>query len=85
MWEHLEVGYVQGMCDLLAPLLVILDDGKQFYNLLKLFFLLVASFVASFISLELLDKQSSNAHQIKISEIFLHTCYITHDFCFCLI
>ena len=28
VWEHLEVGYVQGMCDLLAPLLVILDDGK---------------------------------------------------------
>ena len=28
VWEHLEVGYVQGMCDLVAPLLVILDDGK---------------------------------------------------------
>ena len=30
IWRHLEVGYVQGMCDLLAPLLVILDDGE--YN-----------------------------------------------------
>ena len=29
VWEHLEVGYVQGMCDLLAPLLVIFDDGKS--------------------------------------------------------
>lgn len=28
VWEHLDVGYVQGMCDLLAPLLVILDDGE---------------------------------------------------------
>ena len=29
VWEHLDVGYVQGMCDLLAPLLVILDEGKR--------------------------------------------------------
>lgn len=28
VWEHLDVGYVQGMCDLVAPLLVIFDDGK---------------------------------------------------------
>ncbi|KAL0597380.1 Small G protein signaling modulator 2, partial [Plecturocebus cupreus] len=28
VWEHLDVGYVQGMCDLLAPLLVTLDDGE---------------------------------------------------------
>ena len=27
VWEHLEIGYVQGMCDLVAPLLVIFDDG----------------------------------------------------------
>ena len=28
VWEHLDIGYVQGMCDLVAPLLVIFDDGK---------------------------------------------------------
>ncbi|ETE56195.1 hypothetical protein L345_18094, partial [Ophiophagus hannah] len=28
IWHHIEVGYVQGMCDLLAPLLVILDEGE---------------------------------------------------------
>lgn len=27
VWEHLDQGYVQGMCDLVAPLLVIFDDG----------------------------------------------------------
>lgn len=27
VWEHLDIGYVQGMCDLVAPLLVIYDDG----------------------------------------------------------
>ncbi|GFY39377.1 small G protein signaling modulator 1 [Trichonephila inaurata madagascariensis] len=26
VWEHLDMGYVQGMCDLVAPLLVIFDD-----------------------------------------------------------
>ncbi len=26
VWEHLSDGYSQGMCDLLAPLLIILDD-----------------------------------------------------------
>lgn len=30
IWRHLDIGYVQGMCDLLAPLLVILDDGESF-------------------------------------------------------
>lgn len=29
VWEHLEMGYIQGMCDLLAPLMVILDDGEK--------------------------------------------------------
>lgn len=32
VWEHLEVGYMQGMCDLLAPLLVIFDDESLSYG-----------------------------------------------------
>uniref|UniRef100_A0A8C7PH44 Small G protein signaling modulator 1a n=1 Tax=Oncorhynchus mykiss TaxID=8022 RepID=A0A8C7PH44_ONCMY len=32
IWQHLEIGYVQGMCDLLAPLLVILDDEAMAYS-----------------------------------------------------
>lgn len=32
VWEHLEVGYMQGMCDLVAPLLVIFDDESLSYS-----------------------------------------------------
>ncbi|KAB0359168.1 hypothetical protein FD754_003324, partial [Muntiacus muntjak] len=32
VWEHLDVGYVQGMCDLLAPLLVVLDNDQLAYS-----------------------------------------------------
>ncbi|XP_036392222.1 small G protein signaling modulator 2 isoform X1 [Megalops cyprinoides] len=32
VWEHLEMGYVQGMCDLLAPLMVILEDECLAYS-----------------------------------------------------
>ncbi|XP_055294871.1 small G protein signaling modulator 1-like isoform X2 [Sitodiplosis mosellana] len=32
VWEHLEVGYMQGMCDLVAPLLVIFDDESMSYS-----------------------------------------------------
>ncbi|XP_047228921.1 small G protein signaling modulator 1 isoform X1 [Girardinichthys multiradiatus] len=32
VWQHLETGYVQGMCDLLAPLLVILDDEVMAFS-----------------------------------------------------
>ncbi|KAB7494713.1 Small G protein signaling modulator 1, partial [Armadillidium nasatum] len=31
VWEHLDTGYMQGMCDLAAPLLVIFDDEAMTY------------------------------------------------------
>ncbi|TPP67760.1 Small G protein signaling modulator 1 [Fasciola gigantica] len=31
VWVHLDAGYVQGMCDLLAPLLVVLEDESMTY------------------------------------------------------
>ncbi|XP_067136367.1 small G protein signaling modulator 1-like isoform X3 [Centruroides vittatus] len=32
VWQHLDVGYMQGMCDLVAPLLVIFDDEVLTYS-----------------------------------------------------
>lgn len=32
VWENIEIGYIQGMCDLAAPLLVILDDEVKTYS-----------------------------------------------------
>ncbi|XP_055377926.1 small G protein signaling modulator 1-like isoform X2 [Condylostylus longicornis] len=32
VWEHLDIGYMQGMCDLVAPLLVIFDDESLSYG-----------------------------------------------------
>ncbi|KAM6902211.1 small G protein signaling modulator 1 [Xenentodon cancila] len=32
VWQHLDTGYMQGMCDLLAPLLVILDDEVMAFS-----------------------------------------------------
>ncbi|XP_066255569.1 small G protein signaling modulator 1-like isoform X1 [Euwallacea similis] len=31
VWEHLDIGYMQGMCDLVAPLLVTFDDESLTY------------------------------------------------------
>ena len=32
VWENLDIGYIQGMCDLVATLLVILDNGLFFLS-----------------------------------------------------
>ncbi|XP_075218300.1 small G protein signaling modulator 2-like isoform X2 [Lycorma delicatula] len=36
VWEHLDVGYMQGMCDLVAPLLVVFDDEGKTYSCFSL-------------------------------------------------
>ena len=42
VWENLDQGYVQGMCDLVAPLLVIFDDGNlKMKNFIKTMYLTV--------------------------------------------
>lgn len=33
VWEHLEVGYMQGMCDLAAPLLVMMREEASAHAL----------------------------------------------------
>lgn len=35
VWENLEIGYIQGMCDLVAPLLVMFDDESMTYACFK--------------------------------------------------
>ena len=32
VWEHLDIGYMQGMCDLVAPLLLVIDDEVIVYS-----------------------------------------------------
>jgi len=35
VWSNLDVGYIQGMCDLLAPLMVVFDDGTVWIQIVS--------------------------------------------------
>ncbi|CAM9961872.1 unnamed protein product [Lampetra fluviatilis] len=70
VWEHLDVGYVQGMCDLLAPLLVILDDEVLAYSC---FSQLMKRMIQNFPQGGAMDNHFANMRsliQILDSEIF---------------
>lgn len=70
VWNTLDVGYVQGMCDLLAPLLVIFDDEAKSYHC---FVLLMKRMDHNFPHGGAMDKHFANMRsliQILDSELF---------------
>ncbi|XP_063219089.1 small G protein signaling modulator 2-like [Bacillus rossius redtenbacheri] len=70
VWEHLDNGYMQGMCDLVAPLLVILDDEGATY---ACFCCLMERMGGNFPNGGAMDNQLANMRsliQILDSEIF---------------
>ncbi|XP_052800781.1 small G protein signaling modulator 1-like isoform X2 [Mya arenaria] len=72
VWEHLDVGYVQGMCDLLAPLLVIIDEEAKAYSC---FCELMKRMSANFPHGGAMDTHFANMRsliQILDSELFEH-------------
>ncbi|XP_061163557.1 small G protein signaling modulator 1-like isoform X5 [Saccostrea echinata] len=72
VWEHLDVGYVQGMCDLVAPLLVIFDDESLTYSC---FCELMKRMSANFPHGGAMDTHFANMRsliQILDSELFEH-------------
>lgn len=72
VWENLEVGYRQGMCDILAPLLVILDDEPLAYSCFKK---LMVRMNMNFLHSTLMDDHFANMRsliQILDSELFEH-------------
>ncbi|KAK3084137.1 hypothetical protein FSP39_008789 [Pinctada imbricata] len=72
VWEHLDIGYVQGMCDLVAPLLVIFDDEAMTYSC---FCELMKRMSANFPHGGAMDTHFANMRsliQILDSELFEH-------------
>lgn len=72
VWENLEIGYLQGMCDILAPLLVILDNESLAYSCFKN---LMVRMNMNFPHGGLMDNHFANMRsliQILDSELFEH-------------
>ncbi|XP_059487070.1 small G protein signaling modulator 2-like isoform X2 [Neocloeon triangulifer] len=86
VWEHLDIGYMQGMCDLVAPLLVIMDDEALSY---ACFCRLMDRMVANFPNGGAMDTHFANMRsliQILDSEMFelmhQHGDYTHFYFCY---
>ncbi|XP_065352074.1 small G protein signaling modulator 2-like isoform X2 [Cloeon dipterum] len=86
VWEHLDIGYMQGMCDLAAPILVILDDEALAY---ACFCCLMERMVANFPNGGAMDSHFANMRsliQILDSEMFelmhQHSDYTHFYFCY---
>lgn len=63
IWENLSIGYIQGMCDLIAPLLVIFDDGKPLklaINTLKRIIFILKEPLTYSCFVKLMKRMSSN-------------------------
>lgn len=72
VWENLNIGYIQGMCDLVAPLLVIFDDEPMVYSCFKQ---LMRRMSANFPHGSAMDQHFSNMRsliQILDSDLFEH-------------
>lgn len=85
VWQHLDVGYVQGMCDLAAPFLVIFDDEVLAYSC---FSQLMKRMVANFPHGSAMDQHFESLQHLmqvldpKLFEIFQNNGDYTH-FYFC--
>ena len=72
VWENLEIGYLQGMCDLLAPILVVIDDEAIAYSCFKNF---MSRMTMNFPHGGLMDNHFANMRsliQILDGELFDH-------------
>ncbi|KAG5897831.1 hypothetical protein JTB14_011831 [Gonioctena quinquepunctata] len=85
VWEHLDIGYMQGMCDLVAPLLVIFNEESLTY---ACFCHLMERMVENFPSGSAMESHFANMRsltQILDSEMYelMHSHGDYTHFCFC--
>lgn len=75
MWEHLDTGYMQGMCDLAAPLLVMMREEAVAH---ALFTRLMQRAKDNFPSGQAMDAHFADMRSVQIGDRFLNDLY---NFC----